>query len=56
MTKKQMETSTGMIGAANRGMNNGKEENTKNAEERVKAIKQIKKALKIGQTKGGKNL
>lgn len=54
MTKRKMETSGGMIGVNNRGMNNGKEEIAQEAEARVKALKKIKKALKIGQTKGGK--
>lgn len=53
MTKKQMETSTGMIGANNRGMSNGKEENTKEAEARAKAIKKINTVLKKDK-KGGK--
>ena len=52
MTKKQMETSTAMIGANNRGLYNGKEENTKEAEERAKAIKKINKALKNDKKKG----
>ncbi|MGB7472498.1 hypothetical protein [Trichococcus sp.] len=52
MTKKHMETSTGMIGAANRGMNNGKEENTKEAEARAKAIKKINTVLKNDKKKG----
>ena len=52
MTHKKMETSGGMIGANNRGMSNGKEENTKEAEARAKAIKKINKALKNDKKKG----
>lgn len=52
MTKKQMEISGGMIGASNRGLHHGKEENTKEAEKRVKLMRGIKKALEIGKKKG----
>lgn len=52
MTKRKMETSGGMIGVNNRGMNNGKEEIAQEAEARVKAIKKINKALKNDKKKG----
>lgn len=52
MIKKQMETSGGMIGVNNRGMNNGKEEIAQEAEARVKAIKKINTVLKNDKKKG----
>ena len=52
MSKKQMETSGGMIGASNRGLHHGKEENTKEAEARAKAIKKINTVLKNDKKKG----
>lgn len=52
MTKRKMETSGGMIGVNNRGLYNGKEELAQEVEQRVKLIKKIKEAMKIGQTKG----
>ena len=52
MTKRKMETSSGMIGASNRGLHQGKEENTKEAEARAKAIKKINTVLKNDKKKG----
>jgi hypothetical protein len=52
MTKRKMETSSRMIGSDNRGLYTGKEEIAQEVELRVKLLKKINQAMKIGKKKG----
>lgn len=52
MTQRKMETSSRMMGANSRGLYNGKEELAQEVETRVRLIKKINQAMKIGKKRG----